>query len=149
MIAFTTGLLIALHASSQPAAGAGSALAASATSSAASSVVQSGAANSDLVKLAQAPAWPLVALQIAAAFRKPIAEFVGAIGGRINKLSVFSVQIELTAARPSSTTPLLDDIRAATCSAEVSDSARSMLEQAQSTAPADFSLVSLGVGTNG
>ena len=99
-----------------------------------------------LVELSKSLAWPLVALIVAVWFREPIGDFIGDIGGRISKLSVFSLQFELAAAKSSTTTPLLDDIRAATSSAQVSDSSRMMLEQAQSTEPADFSLIALGQG---
>jgi hypothetical protein len=99
-----------------------------------------------VVELVKALAWPIVALVIAGGFRRPIAQFVSALGSRITKLSLFKVELELVAASSATITPLLDDIRTATCPAEISDSSRMMLEQVQSGTPADYALVSLGQG---
>jgi hypothetical protein len=99
-----------------------------------------------LVELVKALAWPVVALLLAAAFRQPITQFVGALGSRITKLSLFKVELELVPASAATVTPLLDDIRTATSPAAISDSSRMMLEQVQSGAPADYALVSIGQG---
>lgn len=101
-----------------------------------------------LVELIASLAWPVAVLLLAQWFRKPIGDFVSAVGGRVSKLSIMSLQFELAAARPSAATPLLDDIRVATGAAPLSDSSRVMLDQAQSTQPADFSLIDLGAGEN-
>jgi hypothetical protein len=98
------------------------------------------------IELVKALAWPLIALFIAIAYRRPLTLFIGALGSRVTKLSLFKVELELKPAAATST-PLLDDIRTATSSAAVSDSSRAMLEQAQSTAPADFAIIALGEGT--
>ena len=97
-----------------------------------------------VVELVKALAWPIVALVIAGGFRRPIAQFVSALGSRITKLSLFKV--ELVPASAATITPLLDDIRTATNPAAISDSSRMMLEQVQSGTPADYALVSLGQG---
>ena len=99
-----------------------------------------------VVELVKALAWPIVALVIAGGFRRPIAQFVGALGSRITKLSLFKVELELVPASAATITPLLDDIRTATNPAAISDSSRMMLEQVQSGTPADYALVSLGQG---
>lgn len=99
-----------------------------------------------VVELVKALAWPIVALVIAGGFRRPIAQFVSALGSRITKLSLFKVELELVPASAATIAPLLDDIRTATCPAEISDSSRMMLEQVQSGTPADYALVSLGQG---
>lgn len=142
LVIAASGLLVPWCCGAQAAQGSTAAPAASAAALALPIYTGLGA----VVELTKSLAWPLVALLVAVWFRKPIGDFIGAIGGRISKLSVFSLQLELTAAKPLSTTPLLDDIRAATSSALVSDSSRMMLEQAQSTEPADFSIISLGDG---
>ena len=98
------------------------------------------------VELVKALAWPVIALLIAAAFRRPIALFVSALGSRITKLSIFKVELELVPATAATSTPLLDDIRTATSSAAISDSTRTMLEQVQSGTPADFAIIALGDG---
>lgn len=99
-----------------------------------------------LVELVNALAWPVVALVLAGAFRRPITQFVGALGSRITKLSLFKVELELVPASAATIMPLLDDIRTATNPAAISDSSRMMLEQVQSGAPADYALVSIGQG---
>jgi len=140
------GILVSCSSSAQGVQPSAIAPSASAASSAAALALPAYSAVAAAVELTRALAWPLVALLVAVWFRGPIGDFISGIGGRINKVSVFNFQFELSAARPTATTPLLDDIRAATNSAEVSDSTRMMLEQAQSTEPADFSLISLGHG---
>jgi hypothetical protein len=98
------------------------------------------------IELVKALAWPIVALLIAAIFRRPISVFVSAIGSRITKLSLFKVELELVPATAATSTPLLDDIRTATSSVELSDSSRTMQEQLQSVTPADFAIIALGAG---
>ena len=73
------------------------------------------------IELAKAFAWPIVALLIAALFHRPISVFVREIGRRITKFSIFKLEVELPPATAATTTPLLDDIRTATTSAEISE----------------------------
>jgi hypothetical protein len=94
----------------------------------------------------RALAWPLVAVVIALVFRRPLALFFSTIGGRITKLSLLNVELELVPATPAASTPLLDDIRSVSLGAEISDSSRMLLDQVQSTSPADFALIALGEG---
>jgi hypothetical protein len=101
---------------------------------------------SPAVELVKTLAWPIVVLLIAVGFRKSIGLFLSALGSRITKLSVFKVELELVPATAATTYPLLDDIRTATNSAMISDSSRTMLEQVQSSNPADFAVVALGDG---
>jgi len=61
----------------------------------------------DLVELVKAIAWPLLVVVALIAFRRPISRFVDQIGGKITKVSVFDVAIEL-ATVPSAPTPWLD-----------------------------------------
>lgn len=98
------------------------------------------------VELAKALGWPLVALIVAIAFRQALTGFLGAIGGRVSKVSAFNVSIDLAAAKAPAATPLLDEIKSSTDQAQVSDSTRSMIEQAQSTVPADYAVIQLGTG---
>ena len=91
-------------------------------------------------------AWPLFALGAALLFRKPIREVAGGLSTRVTRLSVFNVQLELLPAAAPAASPLLDDIRTGTTWAAVNDSSRSMLEQVQSQAPADFAEINLGTG---
>lgn len=98
------------------------------------------------VGLISALAWPIAAIAIALTFRNPLGSFLSGLAGRVTKLSAFQVELELTAAPSAATSPLLDDIRNATTSASISDSSRMMLEQAQSTMPADYAVIDLGAG---
>jgi hypothetical protein len=98
------------------------------------------------IELAKALAWPIVALLIAAYFRRPISVFLNVIGRRITKFSIFKLEVELPPAIAATTTPLLDDIRTAATAAEIRDSTRMMLEQVQPGTPADFATIALGSG---
>jgi hypothetical protein len=98
------------------------------------------------IELAKALAWPIVALLIAVLFRRPLSAFMSVIGRRITKFSIFKLEVELPPATAATTAPLLDDIRTVTTAAEISDSTRTMLEQVQSTTPADFATIGLGAG---
>lgn len=104
-------------------------------------------ANSSLAEILTAVAWPAFALVIGIAYYRPITLFVTALGSRINKLSLFKVELELVPAAPATTTPLLDNIRSATLAAEISDSSSAMLDQVQIQTPADYVLIMLGDGT--
>lgn len=99
-----------------------------------------------IVELVKALGWPLVVLVIALLYREEIARFISSIGGRVSKLSAFSVAIELASARAPSTTPLLDELRSATDPGLIGDSSGAMLKQVQSTAAADYALIHLGSG---
>ena len=88
------------------------------------------------VELSKSLAWPAVALLIGLAFWKPLSSFISSLGGRVSKLSVFKVEIELASAKAPPTTPLLDEIKSETYQAPMGDSSRQMLEQVQSTLPA-------------
>jgi hypothetical protein len=105
-----------------------------------------GSPASTWVALASAAAWPIAAIVIALAFRKPLGQFLSGLSGRVTKLSAFKVELELASAPSAAAGPLLDDIRSATTLASIADSTRMMLEQAQSTLPADFAVIDLGTG---
>jgi len=102
--------------------------------------------SSPWVALVSALAWPVAAIVMAFAFRRSLGDFLSGIATRVTKLSAFKVEFELAAAPSAAVSPLLDDIRTATSSAAISDSTRMMLEQAQSTLPADFAVINLGSG---
>ncbi|WP_426161793.1 hypothetical protein [Pseudoduganella sp. R-34] len=104
-------------------------------------------ANSSLVGIVKALAWPVVALAMGIVFYRPITLFVAALGSRITRLSLFKVELELVPAAPATTMPLLDNIRSATLAAEIADSSSAMLDQVQIQTPADYVLVMLGDGT--
>ena len=61
----------------------------------------------DLVELMKALVWPVVLALALIVFRRPISRFVEQIAGKITKVSVFEVAIEL-ATVPSAPTPWLD-----------------------------------------
>lgn len=101
---------------------------------------------SPLLGLVSALAWPIVALAIGMAFRKPFSAFMAAVGGRITKLSVFKIELELVPAVTATATPLLESIKAATSGAEIADSSQMMLDQIELRTPADFATIQLGGG---
>jgi hypothetical protein len=99
--------------------------------------------------VASAVAWPLTTVIIMLVFRRPLGDFFRGLAARVTKFSVFKVELELATTTPSTAeSPLLDDIRSATTVAPFNDSSRSMLEQAQSTVPADFAVIDIGTGEN-
>ncbi len=98
---------------------------------------------SPAVELVNGLAWPVVALLIAALYRRPISGFVRALGTRITKLSLFKVEIELATAGTSM--PLLNDIRTADSTALI-NSGRAELEKALSGIPADYAEIAIGGG---
>jgi hypothetical protein len=98
-----------------------------------------------IVELVSVLAWPVAALIIAAIFRRPLSALVTALGGRITKLSLFKVELELVPAE-TATAPLLDEIRNAAIGAHIGDSAGMLLRQVQEGSPVQFAVVNLGRG---
>ena len=98
------------------------------------------------VALVVALAWPAAVIVVALTFRRSLGDFLRGLATRVTKLSAFKVELELAAVPSAAASPLLDDIRSATTPAEISDSTRQMLEQAQSTLPADSAVINLGSG---
>jgi hypothetical protein len=104
------------------------------------------ALSSPLIELLNVIAWPAVALVIGAMFRKPFSAFVVALGGRITKLSLFKVELELVPAGTAAATPFLESIKTAISGADINDSSQTMLEQVEMRTPADFAMIQLGDG---
>ncbi|HMJ92833.1 MAG TPA: hypothetical protein VK472_01905 [Allosphingosinicella sp.] len=98
-----------------------------------------------IVELVGVLAWPVAALIIAALFRRPLSALVTALGGRITKLSLFKVELELVPAE-AATAPLLDEIRNAAIGAQIQDSGGMLLRHVQEGSPAHFAVVNLGAG---
>jgi hypothetical protein len=97
----------------------------------------------DLVK---SIAWPVAIAVLVVWFRKPLADFAAAVGGRVSKLEIAQLSIELSSAREPTRTPLLDEIRDPTRSAQLADSQQMLIDQARSSEPADFAVINLGQG---
>ena len=55
----------------------------------------------DWVSLIEHAMWPTVVLVLGFVLRRPIAEFLGSLAGRITKVSVMSVTVELVEAQPA------------------------------------------------
>ena len=96
-------------------------------------------------ELAKGLPWPIAAVVIAVLLYKPLIGFINVVGGRITKLSLFKVELELKPAE-AATTLLLDDLRTATTAAQINDSSSLMLQQIQSGPPAHYAIISLGSG---
>jgi hypothetical protein len=93
--------------------------------------------------------WPLVVLAALIVLRRPIAAFLESISGRVNKLSVFNVEVELSAA--SSTRPLelptLELFKAPSAEALGGDSTGDLFRHIAKETTADFAIVDLGAGS--
>ena len=96
-------------------------------------------------ELAKGLPWPIAAVVIAVLLYKPLTGFINVVGGRITKLSLFKVELELKPAE-AATTLLLDDLRTATTAAQINDLSSLMLQQIQSGPPAHYAIISLGSG---
>jgi hypothetical protein len=90
-------------------------------------------------------AWPLAALAIALIFWRPLSAFIASIGGRVTKLSLLSVGVELTPATSATETLLLNDVRDASA-AHINNSSAMELDQVQMGTPADFAVLDIGQG---
>jgi hypothetical protein len=98
------------------------------------------------VEVVKAVTWPLVVFVLALVFRAPVARFLSAAGGRMTRLSIFNVAVEMA---PVSGAPVLNEIRQLTDPAAVGDSSRALAEQVQKASQAEFAVVDLGPVTNG
>jgi hypothetical protein len=99
-----------------------------------------------MVEVVRALAWPLALLLVVLALREPLSAFLRGIGGRISKLKVFSLELELFSASNATSTLLLDDLRNVASAAELSDPLRKMIKQVQAGTPADYAIIDLGAG---
>lgn len=97
------------------------------------------------MELAKSLPWPIAAIVIACLLYHPLVGFITAIGGRITKLSLFKVELELKPAEAAATL-LLDDLRTATTAAAINNSSKMMLLQVQSGSPAHYATIALGSG---
>jgi hypothetical protein len=97
-----------------------------------------------LVEIVGYLAWPAAALLMVLMLRRPIAALVGAIGGRITKLSVFKVELELLPVERA-TAPLLDELRDVAKETPLGDSSGALLKQVAGE-PAEYAVVDLGAG---
>ena len=98
------------------------------------------------VEVVKALAWPLTTLLILGAFRSPLAQFLQGLAGRVHKLSIFDVELELVPASPGPITELIEHIREPVTGAHIHESSSRMNAQLSIDAPADYVLFSLGEG---
>jgi hypothetical protein len=92
-------------------------------------------------------AWPIAALVGLVVLRKPLSEFVSALGGRATKFSAVGVELELSVARQPrrETASFLEQVRDPTRSM-VQDSSSAIQEQIAVREPVDFIVVDLEDG---
>ncbi|NUU19593.1 hypothetical protein HP550_20300 [Cellulomonas humilata] len=85
------------------------------------------------LRFAEAALWPLVVLVLCIVLRGPIGRFLGSLGGRVSKLSVLAVSVELAVTEPVNL-PWQgyagDDIRGLVVADQVNNSYFSTLQQA-------------------
>jgi hypothetical protein len=91
--------------------------------------------------------WPAVVVTLGLVLRKPIAAFLGALAGRVTKVSVMSVSVELAVARPADP-PWRgvggDDVRGLVVAQQVNDSYFLTLREAlRASGSADYFVVDL------
>jgi hypothetical protein len=105
------------------------------------------------VSLARAALWPLVVLGCVIALRRPLAGFLGSVTGRVSKLSVFAVTVELAQvpeARPAWTSRLGNnelDFRGLTEAGQLTDSyAHGLFVTLAQPEAFDFAVIDLGHG---
>jgi hypothetical protein len=98
-----------------------------------------------LANIAGVFTWPIVTLIVLLAYRRNIAGLIGALGGRVTKLSVFKVELELATSESSAPSVVLNQLRDTT-QAAVADSAGALFTQLQDSTPADFAIIDLGRG---
>jgi len=108
--------------------------------------VAGGSATLDgLSHLIGALAWPIVVLALLLVYKETLVELVKKLSGRVTKLSIFKVELELAAVESRAPAVVLNAFRDTT-QAAVSDSAHTLFEQVRDTTPADYAIVDLGVG---
>jgi len=98
------------------------------------------------VDLINALAWPVAAIATALIFRRPLGRFVESLGGRITKLSLFQMEVELVSAARPTAGPSLENIQRTLSPALLNDSSRMLFQQVQDTTPADYAVIDLGRG---
>lgn len=103
----------------------------------------------DWVDLIGVLAWPGITVLAIIMFRSPLSQFLGSIGQRVEKLSIFEFALELSAVpefQPKWSAPSLSDVRQLSPSSEFSSQATALFDQIRSDVASDYSVIDLGEG---
>jgi hypothetical protein len=102
----------------------------------------------DAMGLVRVIAWPFVVLAVAVAYRREIPKLVQGLSGRISRLSVVGVTIDLTAAAPTRESQrLLDEFQNTSTVGPVPTSGTpSLVQLAKSSGPVDYLVIDLRSG---
>jgi hypothetical protein len=100
--------------------------------------------------LIRALAWPATIILVVLIFHKQLSAFLGGIGQRVKKLSVFEFALELAAVPEFTTTwsaPALSDVRQLESCRGLFFVGHGLFDQIRYDAASDFAVVDLGSGT--
>ena len=102
----------------------------------------------NITELIKVIAWPAIVIVSLLILRKPLGVFLEKIAGRASKLSVFKVEIELSAVASMEpiNVPSLSNIHQLDPTALFTDSGGMLFQQIQSQVRADYAIVDLGSG---
>jgi hypothetical protein len=102
----------------------------------------------DAIGLARIVAWPFVVLAVAVAYRREIAKLVQGLSGRISRLSVGGVTVDLAAIAPTRESQrLLDEFQnTSTVGPAPASGVPSLVEIAKSSGPVDYLIIDLRGG---
>jgi len=102
----------------------------------------------NITELIKVIAWPFIVIISLLILRKPLGVFLEKIAGRASKLSVFKVEIELSAVATLEpiNVPSLSNIQQLDSTALTTDSSGILFQQIQSADRADYAIIDLGSG---
>jgi hypothetical protein len=103
----------------------------------------------DFVDLIRVSAWPVTIAVALVMFRSQLSEFLGSVGQRVKKLSIFEFALELSAVpefTPKWSAPFLSDVRQLSPANEFASGAASLLDQIRNDAASDYAVIDLGGG---
>jgi len=103
----------------------------------------------DFVDLIRVSVWPVTIALALIMFRSQLLQFLGSVGQRVKKLSVFEFAVELSAVpefTPKWSAPFLSDVRQLSPASEFSSQATALLDQIRNDAASDYAVIDLGGG---
>jgi hypothetical protein len=103
----------------------------------------------DWVDLIRVSAWPGTVALALIILRRPLSQFLGSLGQRVKKLSIFQFALELSALpefTPKWSAPSLSDVRQLSPADEFSSQATSLLDRLRNDSASDYAVIDLGGG---
>jgi hypothetical protein len=101
-----------------------------------------------VIELVRSLAWPVVLLAILVLFRDPLSRMLKQLGGRVSRISVWNISVELAVATPlpSPLTSRFSEVRASVPALIDSDARQDLLDLLAARPDADYVVVDLGTG---